>query len=327
MSSEQQPLLQPIPSNTLGPSTSAAHLHSDHEANASSTPLDWIHSRTRSLTRKELLATIFLGTLTATIIFVFALTSASSAEPINEINYAALGNELEILRKEWGVQGAVVGVVRDGKLEYKQGFGFRNNKGDPVTEKTLFQIGSNTKAFTSVAISVLAEEGKLDLEAPVSHLLPGFKFKDHVATKQANLLDILSHRTGLAGHQMATAFTNSTSIALSRVKHLESTATFRSKWQYSNLLYTLAGTIAGNVCNEGWHSLIQTKILERLEMFHTFTHPHEAEKDPQYSQGFSPNGEPITDDVWIRLLEIDAPAGIIVSDIEDSTLSRSAKYQ
>ncbi|KAJ3097019.1 hypothetical protein HDU97_005332 [Phlyctochytrium planicorne] len=317
MSSEQQPLLQPVPSDFTRPSTSETHSQVDHEANSSSPPLSWIHSRTKSLTRRELLATIFLGTLTATLIFVFALTSASSIEPINEVNYAALGNELEILRKEWGAKGAVVGVIRNGKLEYKQGLGFRNDKGDPVTEKTLFQIGSNTKAFTSVAISILAEQGKLDFETPISQLLPGFEFKDPVATKHATLLDILSHRSGLPRHDFASMSWNSTQEIIDHIKYLEPTAPFREKYQYNNLMYALAGTIAGNICAEGWHSLVQTKILERLEMFHTFTHPSDAFKEPDHAIGFDASGKSMEDDIWSRWLENDAPAGSIVSDIED----------
>ncbi|KAJ3097020.1 hypothetical protein HDU97_005333 [Phlyctochytrium planicorne] len=312
----------PLLAEATSKNSSSQESHGQRQAPASSSAetvsvVEWIHSRTRSLTRKELLATIFLGTLTATIIFVFALRSASSAEPINEINYAALGNELEILRKEWGVQGAVVGVVRDGKLEYKQGFGFRNNKGDPVTEKTLFQIGSNTKAFTSVAISILAEQGKLDFETPISQLLPGFEFKDPVATEEATFVDILSHRTGLPSHEYSSSSWNSTQEIIDHIKYLEPTAPFRSKWQYNNLMYALAGTIAGNVCAEGWHSLVQTKILERLEMFHTFTHPSDAFKEPNCAIGFDERGNPVIDEIWSRWLENIAPAGSIVSDIED----------
>ncbi|KAJ3097016.1 hypothetical protein HDU97_005329 [Phlyctochytrium planicorne] len=189
---ERQPLLA-----SRGPGTSSSSFtYPDPEQQISSRPvLEWIHSRTRTITRRELLAAIFLGTLTATLAFVLALSAVSSIEPTNEVNYVVLGNELDMMRKEWNVKGAAVGVVRNGKLIYKQGFGVRNDKGDPVTERTLFQIASNSKAFTTVALSMITEQGKLDLETPVSQLLPGFEFNDPIATQQANLLDILSHRT------------------------------------------------------------------------------------------------------------------------------------
>ncbi len=74
------------------------------------------------------------------------------------------------------IPGAVLLVVRDGKLVYRQTVGYQDReKRIAITPDAIFRIASMSKPITSVAVMMLAEEGKIDLIAPVAQYLPEFK--------------------------------------------------------------------------------------------------------------------------------------------------------
>ncbi len=80
--------------------------------------------------------------------------------------------------EEWKVPGLGISIVKDGKVIFSKGFGFRDvKKGLKVTPKTLFAIGSCSKAFTAVTMGILIDEGKLDWDKPVREYLPSFKLR------------------------------------------------------------------------------------------------------------------------------------------------------
>ncbi|KAJ3106089.1 hypothetical protein HDU97_007092 [Phlyctochytrium planicorne] len=235
------------------------------------------------------------------------------------IDFASLEAEIEQLRKDTNSKGAVVGLVINGKLEYKKGFGFRNTKNDKVTDKTLFQIGSNTKAFTAVLVSMLAEEGKVDFDAPVTKYASGLAFLDPNVTEYATLTDIMSHRTGLPRHDLMTGFWNSTADIISHIKYLDPVAPFRTEFHYNNIMFILAGTIAGQANdNKGWHASIKEKILDKLGMRNTYTDIYEAYKDNNMAQGFSEDGGLLKNEDSDKWLNVNSPAGSIAMDIHDA---------
>ena len=84
---------------------------------------------------------------------------------------------------------------------YTGGFGYRDaEKKLPVTENTLFAIGSCTKAFTSAMLGALAEDGMLDLDKPVRTYLPELKFYNEYLNAHVTIRDMMCHRTGLPRH-------------------------------------------------------------------------------------------------------------------------------
>ncbi|MBA2527301.1 MAG: beta-lactamase family protein [Pyrinomonadaceae bacterium] len=103
--------------------------------------------------------------------------------------------------KEWNVPGLAIAIVRDGKVIHSKGYGFRDvEKQLPVTPKTLFAIGSITKSFAVVTLGMLADEGKLDWDKPVREYVRNFRLYDPVATERITMRDLVSHRSGLPGH-------------------------------------------------------------------------------------------------------------------------------
>ena len=76
----------------------------------------------------------------------------------------------------WKVPGVSIAIVRNDSLIYAKGYGVREvGKPTPVDERTLFAIGSSSKAFTAAAVAMLVDSGKVRLDAPATAYLPGFQ--------------------------------------------------------------------------------------------------------------------------------------------------------
>jgi D-alanyl-D-alanine carboxypeptidase len=90
--------------------------------------------------------------------------------------------------------GAVIGVIQKDRLILAKGVGVANvESGAPVTADMLFHIGSVTKMFTAAAVAILAEEGKVKLNAPIGNYARGLSQKISELTAQ----ELLSQTSGL----------------------------------------------------------------------------------------------------------------------------------
>src|SRR5688572_17092893 len=105
--------------------------------------------------------------------------------------------------KEWEVPGVGIAIVKNDRVILSKGYGVRElGKPTPVDERTIFAIGSSSKAFTAAAIAMLVDEGKLKLDDPVTKHMPGFELFDPYAAKEITVRDLLCHRSGLARGDM-----------------------------------------------------------------------------------------------------------------------------
>ena len=93
--------------------------------------------------------------------------------------------------------GLAVGVVENGRITFLKGYGETlEESGDPVTPQTVFRWASCSKGLAATMVAKLAEEGKVDLKAPVANYAPDLKLPGGNEYK-ANVIDLLSHRLGL----------------------------------------------------------------------------------------------------------------------------------
>src|SRR5437899_7323929 len=92
--------------------------------------------------------------------------------------------------RDWGVPGLAIAVVKDDSVVYARGFGVRR-LGDSaaVTPRTLFAIGSCTKAFTVAALAMLVDSGKLQWDDPATRYLRGFQLYDPYVTRELTVRD------------------------------------------------------------------------------------------------------------------------------------------
>ena|GEM_PF-39472 len=242
----------------------------------------------------------------------------AAAKAEKPINFKGFSEFVTKTMAEWKVPGLAVSVVKDGKVIYAEGFGLRDVKqGLKVTPHTLFPIGSSSKAFTAAGIAILVDEGKVAWDKPVRTYLPAFKLADEYASEHATLRDLLSHRTGVARHDlmwMGGQF--SREELFERLRYLEATQEIRAAWQYQNLMYMTAGYLAGQVSGTTWEDFTRQRILEPLGMKETNFSVVETQRTADFSQPYMEIKDKV-EQVPFRDIAAIGPAGSINSNVLD----------
>ena len=114
------------------------------------------------------------------------------------ITSTQIDSVVEKTLKTFDVPGIAVAVVKDGKIIHAKGYGVRSlNTKEKVNENTLFGVASNSKAFTSAALGMLQDEGKLSYDDKVRDYIPEFKMYNPYVTEEFTIRDMLTHRSGL----------------------------------------------------------------------------------------------------------------------------------
>ena len=178
--------------------------------------------------------------------------------------------------RTFGVPGAAVAVVKDGRVVLAKGYGVRRaGAPEPVDAETLFGIASNTKAFTSAALAILVEEGRVRWDDPVTRHLPGFQMHDPWVSREVTLRDLVSHRAGLglgAGDLLWWPGTDvSRSEIVAAIRHIPPASSMRSRYAYNNVMFVVAGEVVAAVSGTSWDAFVQQRILAPLGMVRTST--------------------------------------------------------
>jgi CubicO group peptidase (beta-lactamase class C family) len=128
------------------------------------------------------------------LVLAVAAYGQPSPKPVLSLSPNRLGRIDGVIQKyidDNRVAGAVALVLQDGKPVYERAFGWADKEaGRKMTPDTIFRIASQTKAFTSVAVLALVEEGKIGITEPVSDFIPTFA-KTTVAVKTSGGIDIV----------------------------------------------------------------------------------------------------------------------------------------
>lgn len=187
-----------------------------------------------------------------------------------QLNSAEIDALVNRTLKTFDVPGIAVCVIKDKKVVHARGYGVRSlNTRQPVDENTLFGIASNSKAFTAAALGMLKEEGKLSWDSKVTDFIPGFKMYDPYVTAEFTIRDLLTHRSGLglgAGDLMFWPDENNFTKAdiIHNLRYLKPVSSFRSKYDYDNLLYIVAGEIVARASGMSWEDFIQKRFFDPL---------------------------------------------------------------
>src|SRR3984885_14219737 len=200
-----------------------------------------------------------------------AISSLASPPVALPISPTTIDTTVARAMKAFKVPGMAVGIVKDGKLIYAKGYGVRElGKAAPVDIDTLFQIGSNTKAFTAAALAILVDEHKIRWDDKVIDIIPEFRLYDPYVTREFTLRDLLSHRSGLgigAGDLMFYPNTDFSRAEMIRgLRYLKPVSSFRSQYAYDNLLYMVAGQVVTTVSGQTWEEFVTRRILQPLGM-------------------------------------------------------------
>lgn len=203
-----------------------------------------------------------------------------------------LDEEIERAMARLGVPGLALGVVKNGEVVLARGYGWRDAERElPVTPRTLFAIGSSSKAFTTFVLATLADEGRFDFDEPLRAYLPGFRLADDMVTLHATTLDAVTHRTGLPRHDLVwyNAPDLTTATVLERLPHLEFNFGFRERYQYNNLMFLVAGRVAEEVGGASWEELVQARIFDPLGMTASLFSAAEAHEREDVALTYAPD--------------------------------------
>ncbi|MEK9158328.1 MAG: serine hydrolase [Patescibacteria group bacterium] len=168
--------------------------------------------------------------------------------------------------------GISISVVKDGKVVHSKGYGITHvNSTEKVNENTLFAIASNSKAFTTMALAILVDEGKLTWQDKVADHIPEFKMYDPYVTANFNIQDLLTHRSGLglgAGDLMFWPDGSNFTMKdiLNSFQYQKPVSAFRTKYDYDNLLYIVAGEVVARVSGISWSDFVEKRIMTPLGM-------------------------------------------------------------
>jgi CubicO group peptidase (beta-lactamase class C family) len=201
--------------------------------------------------------------------FVLQCHNAIQAQVISS---AQIDSVVELTLKTFDVPGIAVAVVKDGKVIHAKGYGVRSLRTmQKVDEHTLFGIASNSKAFTAAALGMLIDEGKLKWDDKVTDIIPEFKMYNPYVTEEFTVRDLLTHRSGLglgAGDLMM--FPDSSNFTrkdiIHNLRYLKQVSSFRSKYDYDNNLYIVAGVVIERVSGKTWEDFIEQRIMQPLGM-------------------------------------------------------------
>jgi CubicO group peptidase (beta-lactamase class C family) len=170
--------------------------------------------------------------------------------------------------KEWHVPGLALVVVRDDRCIFLKGFGVRETgKPEPVNADTLFPIASCTKSFTTLAMGMLVDEEKLDWDEPARKHVPYFRLSDPLADASVTLRDLVTHRTGVAAHDLL--WYGGAWPLEERIRHacrLDLSAPFRTSFRYQVVFFGAAGVAVGNAAGITWQDFVQKRVFDALVM-------------------------------------------------------------
>lgn len=201
------------------------------------------------------------------IAFLFCFSAAHS-----QLSSTQVDEVVEKTLKAFDVPGIAVAIVKDGKVIHSKGYGVKSIiTKQKVDENTLFGIASNSKAFTSAALAMLVDEGTIKWDDKVIKYLPEFKMYNEYVTQEFTIRDLLTHRSGLglgAGDLMIWPDGSDFKAQdiIENIQYLKPVSGFRTKYDYDNLLYIIAGEVIHKASGLTWNDFIENKILKPLQM-------------------------------------------------------------
>ena len=210
---------------------------------------------------------------------------------------------------------------------YSSGFGVTSTENPlPVTPETLFQIGSITKTFTTLAVMRLVEAGKLELDVPLRTYLPKFKVADEAVSASVTLRHLLTHTGGWEGDLFLDTGSGKDALAkyMARMAGLEQVSPLGQYFSYNNSGFSLAGYLVEKATGKSYASALRELVLEPLKLEHIFFDAADVISHRFVVGHYEDEDKTVIARPW-ALSRALWPAGGIVTDVV--TLLRYASFQ
>jgi CubicO group peptidase (beta-lactamase class C family) len=252
------------------------------------------------------------------IILIILTLGAASYAPAQQTPLAGFEEYAEKARQDWNVPGMAIAIVKDDKIVFAKGFGVKK-LGDaaPVDERTIFAIGSSSKAFTAAALAMLVDEGKVKWDDPVTKYLPDFEMYDPYATRELTIRDLLSHRSGLERGDLLWYGTDlSRDEIVHQIRFIKPSWSLRSNFGYQNLMFLTAGQVVAKVSGMSWDDFVTQRIFVPLGMSSSSTTIRSFKNGDDLSTPHTDVDGKVTPVPWRKIDNI-GPAGSINSNVVD----------
>ncbi len=261
--------------------------------------------------------------LIAFLVFLHFFSDAAAQQVDSAVVDAIVKDALQ----SWHVPGVAVAIVRNDEVVYLKGLGVKElGKEDPVTPDTLFPLASCTKSFTTTAMAMLVDEGKMSWDDPVRKHVDFFHLSDPSADALVTLRDLVSHRTGVGSHELLWYRSPwSQEEIIRRIGKLKLDYPFRSTFRYQTTMFTTAGWAVSTASKNSWADFVQKRILDPLEMKNTDFTTTMALKAPDHASPHRRNSEGEVEAIPWYLIDKPEPAGSIHSSARD--LAQWVRFQ
>ena len=223
------------------------------------------------------------------------------------------------LREDYNVAGMSVALIKNGEIVSVEGYGVRDAAENlPMTKDTVMPIGSVTKTFTSLALAMLADEGKLDWDEPVRTYIPWLKLNNEMLTENVTARDLMCHRTGTPKYDLQAIYAakDDKEEMVRSLEYLQTFAPFRTKFMYSNQMVSLAGYLVDVLSGKSYEDFVRERIFEPLGMTSSDFEIESLSKYEKASKGYVFANGMFIEPPYAHLGAF-APAGAIVSTAED----------
>jgi CubicO group peptidase (beta-lactamase class C family) len=190
--------------------------------------------------------------------------------------------------RELQAPGVAVGAIVDGRVILAKGYGVRElGPSATVTPDTIFAVGSMTKSFTAVTVAAMVDEGKLNWDRPVREYLPWFRMYDPVASDLITPRDLLTHRSGMPGHNFI-RFSTPLERGIGPADSLPEPIIPSRNLSYGNRC-TLRLVFGGEVAGKSWEDLVEQRIFTPLGMTNSAVRVAGTQSAKGFSQTHQPN--------------------------------------
>jgi CubicO group peptidase (beta-lactamase class C family) len=227
---------------------------------------------------------------------------------------------------DWRVPGLAIVVVKNDSVVFIKAYGVRElGKPDPVTVHTRFGNMSTTKAFTALLIAMLADSARLSFDDPVQKHLPALQFADPYVSHEITVRDLLTHRVGFGDPEYLWRSSGLDFGAIvPRLRFVPPTTSFRSRFQYNNVTYAIAGDVAAYASRKSWQELMRTWIYRPLGMTESYADSRELAA-AQVTDVAAPHGI-VRDTVRVLPVPLNVIDGIPAAGAAFSTATDMGKW-
>ena len=257
-----------------------------------------------------------------------ALVVTSSFGFSDEPSLDTLDSYVEESMKTWGVPGLSLAIVKDGEVVVATGYGLRElGKPGEVDGRTIFSIGSCSKAFGATAVALLVEDGRLSWDTRMVDHLPWFRLYDPWMTYELRVRDILTHRAGTGSMNQLRPIATNRKDFLERLQYGRPSHGFRDRFGYTNDMFILSGALVEEVSGTSWNEFARHRIWAPLGMSDTTTRMEQAtvsenrssphEFDEHFTGSNKTPGPALKPITWEFPDNVAVPSGGVVSSARD----------